>query len=505
MELQSIGQVSKAYDISARMLRYYEQIGLVESLRGDRLRGEGNEYRAYDEAALRRIRQIVLLRKLQIPVKKIRVILNHPETAAVIDIFKENIAGLENEIAALSTIKAVLEGFVREIERITDMRLSLDFLNEDSMRQLAGSLSLVQKNVKETFSMSELDKAAQVLGKLRDVRVVYLPPMTVAAVCCKGKYAQEKAWKALNNFVQKHKLLEIKPDLRVFRFEYVNGVGENHGGYETWVSIPDDFSVPRPFVKKKLLGGQYAAHLIGENIYETTLGLQDWINESAAYRHDLSLDRCDPPVKEIDSFGGMRLDLEEVLNYARYHNPRCENQTELLMPVKQYEPAEEVPAEIPGSKKKCGFQASAVTKNKFRIIGFTHLMNSDTSTEAFEAELRADGRMDILNKYRKPGAPILYFGSVDLDSQLQGGWRYTVCLAEPDVTDVPALMEHEPYAGAIDASKWLIFEYAQGEDFDDHAACRRLGYTWNGCISGSFPKVMPDGGGDTLYSWYPVK
>jgi len=507
MEYQSIGQVSKTHGISARMLRYYEQIGLLESLRK-----EDNDYRAYDEAAVKRIQQIVLLRKLQIPVKKIRVILGNPETAAVIDIFKENIAGLEQEISALTTIKTILEGFVAEIEKLTAVRLSLDLLSENSMQSLAESLSLVQKNVKETFNMSDLDRAAQVLGKLRDVRVVYLPPMTEAAIRRKGKYAQEKAWKALNAFVEKHKLLEIKPDLRVFRFEYVNGVGKDCGGAEIWVTIPDDFKVAAPFVRKQFLGGHYAAHAIGENIYETTLGLQDWVNESNEYRHDLSLDRCEPPIKEIDSFGGMRHDLEEVLNYYKYHNPRCENQTDLLMPVKPYAPTEEVPAELPGSKEKCGFKASFVTKNKFRIIGFSHLMNSDTSsTDAFEEELKADGRLELLNKYRKPGALILCFGSIDLDSQLQGGWRYTVCLAEPDITDARALMEHEPYVGAIDASNWLIFEYTGDRDFDDHAAGSKLGYTWNGCISGTFSKAAPEGKigkpdpGATYYSWYPVK
>ncbi|MDF2612139.1 MAG: MerR family transcriptional regulator [Lachnospiraceae bacterium] len=35
MELQTISQVSKDYGISARMLRYYEQVGLIESLRKD--------------------------------------------------------------------------------------------------------------------------------------------------------------------------------------------------------------------------------------------------------------------------------------------------------------------------------------------------------------------------------------------------------------------------------------------------------------------------------------
>ena len=46
MELMTVSQVSRSLGISTRMLRYYEQAGLVESLRQ-----EGYAYRIYDEQA----------------------------------------------------------------------------------------------------------------------------------------------------------------------------------------------------------------------------------------------------------------------------------------------------------------------------------------------------------------------------------------------------------------------------------------------------------------------
>ena len=58
---QTIGTVSKNLGISSRMLRYYEQIGLIESKRV-----ENYAYRVYDEEAIRRLRQIILLRKLRV-------------------------------------------------------------------------------------------------------------------------------------------------------------------------------------------------------------------------------------------------------------------------------------------------------------------------------------------------------------------------------------------------------------------------------------------------------
>ena len=70
MELQTVSHVSKTLGISAQMLRYYERSGLVKSLRK-----EDYAYRVYDNENIRRLQQIVILRKLQISMKEIKNIL----------------------------------------------------------------------------------------------------------------------------------------------------------------------------------------------------------------------------------------------------------------------------------------------------------------------------------------------------------------------------------------------------------------------------------------------
>ena len=511
MELHTVSTVSKAYGVSTRMLRYYEQNGLIKSMRK-----EGYSYRVYDETNLKRLQQVIILRKLQIPIKQICVILNNPDAGAVVEIFKKCIQELDSEIAALSTIKIILDKFVNEIEEIVNIDLNLDFIGDNSILEMTRSLSLVQKNVKESITMSDLLKAADVLKKLENVRVVYLPPMTVASICYNEIGKEEEAWQALNDFVIQNNLTTIKPDLRVFKLG-AETVSEN------WVSIPDDFEVLAPFIKKKFHGGQYAAHIYGglnainttnEGGMEIWLGLQDWINGSEKYQYDTSLSRCEPPIKEIESFGGIRLDLEEVLNYYDGQTLSSDSQIDIMLPIKKYVISDEAVEEIPNSKELCGFKTSIVKKNKFTIMGFTKIINGDVSVDEFIDEVRHDGRFNILNKYRKPGAPILEFSSHDLDSQLKGGWRYTICLAESDITDVSAFMQHNLYIEKIDASRWLIFEYTKTDKFDDHSICPKLGYTWNGVISGSFT-VTPDGMiwkpqdeaemKSTIYCWYPVK
>ena len=86
MELLTATQVSHDYGISTRMLRYYEQIGLLKSGRK-----EDYAYRVYDEAAIKQLQQIIFLRKLQIPVKQIKDIFNNQNAVTVMEIFNRNI------------------------------------------------------------------------------------------------------------------------------------------------------------------------------------------------------------------------------------------------------------------------------------------------------------------------------------------------------------------------------------------------------------------------------
>jgi len=170
MDLQTVSEISRKYGISTRMLRYYEQSGLITSRKK-----EGYSYRVYDEPAIRRLQQVVILRKLQIPVKQICAILSNPDAANVVEIFKKNMEELDSEITALSTIRRILDSFVSELEAMANVNLNLGFLNGISVLEMADSLSFIQKNTKEKITMSELTQAAEVLEKMRNVKVrVYL-------------------------------------------------------------------------------------------------------------------------------------------------------------------------------------------------------------------------------------------------------------------------------------------------------------------------------------------
>ena len=139
--------------------------------------------------------------------------------------------------------------------------------------------------------MEELNNASKNLSKMSDtdVRIVYLPPMTVAAAYASGEGCEGKALDMINQFVKDKDLLRIKPDARSFGFDCSQGavgIGENSQVYEVWVSIPDDMDVPAPLVKRAFSGGLYAAHVLRNWDFGDWKLLGEWVNASEKYDND---------------------------------------------------------------------------------------------------------------------------------------------------------------------------------------------------------------------------
>ncbi len=171
MEPMTISQVSKILGISTRMLRYYEKAGLIESRRK-----EGYAYRIYDENTVCRLRRILLLRKLRIPVRQIKIILQNPNAATAVEIFQKNINELDEEITALSTIREILSRFANELANATGLPLQSLLEKDDILLESIESLALVSINFKEDQTMEKLNQANISLSQPTDIRVIYLPP-----------------------------------------------------------------------------------------------------------------------------------------------------------------------------------------------------------------------------------------------------------------------------------------------------------------------------------------
>ncbi|MEG0165132.1 effector binding domain-containing protein [Anaerorhabdus sp.] len=324
MNTNTITQVSKSLGISTRMLRYYEQVGLISSYKKD-----DYAYRMYDENMVERLKQILLLRKLRISVKQIKIILLNENALETIKIFQQNISELNEELTALSTIKEILLQFIVEISETTHLPLLQLIENNEGLMNTIDSLSIITINFKEDQMMKNLKKVND-NQKFNDVRILYLPPSTVAAAHHIGDDPETHSNNLIDQFVRETKLSEIKPDLRHYGFNHPNPVDETgYHGYETWVTIPPDFDVPAPLIKKEFKGGLYAAHMIHFGNFNEWEGLAEWVNNNDKY--EFAGDWSDQ-----EHMCGL---LDEHLNYYSHihlENTEPENmQLDLLIPVKE--------------------------------------------------------------------------------------------------------------------------------------------------------------------------
>jgi DNA-binding transcriptional MerR regulator len=324
MELHTISQVSKHFNISTRTLRYYEQIELISSVKQ-----EEYSYRTYDENTILRLQQIIILRKLRIPLKEISNILKSENVALAISTFQQSLSEVEDEIMALTTIKRILQSFIERLN-ITDVKLNL--LDDESLLEIVDSLTVSKINFKEEKSMVDLNKANEKLTKLadRDVRIVHLPPATVAAYQYIGDEPEMHCNHVINKFVLESNLANIKPDLRHYGFNAPNPDEIGYHGYEMWVTIPNDMEVPNPIIKKHFEGGLYAAHMIPFGAFEEWSWLSEWVENNSKYEGGRG-------EKGSECMWGC---LEEHLNYYNHiHLPNTEPegmQIDLLHPIKEY-------------------------------------------------------------------------------------------------------------------------------------------------------------------------
>ncbi|MDD2268887.1 MAG: MerR family transcriptional regulator [Eubacteriales bacterium] len=172
MKLTTISEISKKLSISTRTLRYYEQIGLIESIKKD-----DYAYRTYDEAMVTRLRQILVLRKLRIPLKQIALILKSENTAAIIDAFQQNLAEVDDEITALSTIRDIINSFISRLKESIHQDIKLSLLDDTTLLEAVDALTVQKIPLKEEKTAADLQVASETLLKLtdRDVRICIAP------------------------------------------------------------------------------------------------------------------------------------------------------------------------------------------------------------------------------------------------------------------------------------------------------------------------------------------
>ena len=156
-EFFKIRDVSLQYDISARALKYYEDMGLIQSVKSN-----AYAYRMYDDVNIKRLEQILILRKLNISIKDIRRVFGSPGSDVVLEVLNKKINDIDDEVALLHELKEVILAFIRQIK-------DADFSKESDVKQLYEKAKDIESqiaNIDYDGNAANVNRLLEVTGKL---------------------------------------------------------------------------------------------------------------------------------------------------------------------------------------------------------------------------------------------------------------------------------------------------------------------------------------------------
>lgn len=158
-ELTKAGDLSSRYGVSTRTLRYYEEMGLIQSRRL-----KDYAYRMYDDANIKRLEQILILRKLNIGIKDIQRIFNTAGSEVVLEVLGKKVDDIDEEVALLHELKEIVIAFIRQIEKA-------DFSNGSDVKLLYDKAKEIETklvNVEYTGNPSPVHRLFEVAEKLEE-------------------------------------------------------------------------------------------------------------------------------------------------------------------------------------------------------------------------------------------------------------------------------------------------------------------------------------------------
>lgn len=300
MELYKIKDVAKKYELTSRTIRYYEEIGLIESIRD-----EDSNYRYFSKSELEKLEKIVILRKLDISIKEIKDIFISNDINILVDVFKKKKQELKSGILGMEMLEKIIDHFLRIIGT-----KNISYIDGFEILMANG---LVENNNSKEFDMKgEYIKMENInkLGK-SEVRIINVKPFKVAYYVAKSASPESDAWAKMKSFIKKNKL-DQKSNTRYFGFNNPSPQeGSSIYGYEVWVVVDDSIQQSEEVKIKEVQNGLYSVCTSGSlsEIGERWEVLYKWM-ENSEYKSGEHQWLEEHIVLDIESLGkDMQMDL----------------------------------------------------------------------------------------------------------------------------------------------------------------------------------------------------
>lgn len=282
--LIKIKEISDKYDITARTLRYYEDMGLIRSIRSDEY-----AYRLYDEVNVKKLEQILILRKLNISIRDIQRIFNAPGSEVVLEVLGKKVQNIDDEIALLYELKNVLLEFIHQIEKI-------DFCNNEDVKSLYDKAREIETHltnvdyIGKPSNVGRLIESAEKLERQPDILLVEMEPCRMVT---SGPLANEEE---MNRFdamwMRLASRISDKINPRVFMY-YDPKINQS-----IWLFMLEDWMTEEDTEGYEIItfsGGLFSSALADSweyNEYErVSKGVKSWLSNNEHLELDESPDR----------------------------------------------------------------------------------------------------------------------------------------------------------------------------------------------------------------------
>ena len=281
-----ITDAAKQFGVTSKTLRYYERVGLLDAKRSG-----NNNYRYYDEAEVERIRQILILRKMQIPIKDIIRIYENEEMSTVVEVFVNRINALDAEVGALIELRRITNDFLQTMIQNGITKISaIPLMYEEMDKQLNGLDKykeseelrelgkLYESEGRNRSTLADIAAVSEKLAKPLEINIIALPCMRVLSSALKAR-PQDSDPDGFSCYMQQNGMTPGNHE----RFEFQADAGD-----VIMQHVPDDFKNDSGYMDYTFPGGLFAAMnvYLDEDLGERFRALVKGFDDNKYYQID---------------------------------------------------------------------------------------------------------------------------------------------------------------------------------------------------------------------------
>lgn len=258
------------------------------------IRTDDYAYRVYDDSAIMRLEQILILRKLNISIKDIKRIFASPGSEVILEVLTQKADDIDKEISLLHEFKEIVLEFIQRIKQV-------DFYNSADIKMLYDkALRIETRLISDSYkgdpakeTVSKLLDVAEKMKNLPEVRIIQVKPFRAFS---SGLDTIENVFGSFWKWQKEH--MDLIQDT-MFGFPHFIGMKDVYNetyafwfwGVKNWVTEKDT----APYKLIDFEGGLYAVAVsvdadddIMNRVYN---GIRKWL-ETSELEFDDNPERC---------------------------------------------------------------------------------------------------------------------------------------------------------------------------------------------------------------------